>query len=50
MNTPGWWVRGWMNRPQRRNFHLQEVAILKTVDMEDVDFVDCKRKPHIYYW
>lgn len=49
MSTPSWWTRLTMNRPQRRFYHLLEHKALKS-DLEDFDFPDLKKKPHIYYW
>lgn len=47
MTTPSHWTRIMMNRPQRarENQQLRNIRVL-----EDFDFVDTKRKPHIYYW
>ena len=50
MSTPGWWVKMTMTKPQRRSQHLLEKQALKAVDIEDVDFPELGRKPHIYYW
>lgn len=50
MTTPGWWIRLTMNRPERREHHLLEKKILREIDIEDVDFPDLGRKPHVYYW
>ena len=50
MSTPSWWTKLCMIKPERRNAHLIEKAALKTADIEDVDFPDLGRKPHIYYW
>lgn len=50
MGTPGWWVRLYMNRPQRRAVHLWEKEVLKEADLEETDPINTKRKPHIYYW
>lgn len=49
-STPGWHIRMWMNKPQRRKHHLQEKACLKAIDIEEVDFPELGRKPHIYFW
>lgn len=49
MSTPSWWTRITMNRPQRRFYHLLEHKALMS-DLEDFDFPDLKKKPHIYYW
>lgn len=47
MSTPSWWTRMYMRRPQRarENQQLRNIRIL-----EDFDFVDTGRKPHVYYW
>lgn len=50
MSTPGWWIKMTMNRPERRGAHLLEKKVLCTPDIEEVDFPDLGRKPHIYYW
>ncbi len=50
MSTPGWWVKMTMNRPERREHHLLERKVLREIDIEDVDFPDLGRKPHIYYY
>jgi hypothetical protein len=39
-----------MHRPARANFRMQLRHILNTRCVDDVDFIDTKRKPHIYYW
>lgn len=49
-STPSAWTRIMMNRPERRAAHLQEIATLKVLDLEEVDFPDSGRKPHVYYW
>jgi hypothetical protein len=52
MNTPGWWTRLVMNRPQRRRCKLWERDALKTSpdSLDDLDKPIISRKPHIYYW
>ena len=50
MSTPSSWTKMMMIRPERRAAHLLEVEALKTADIEDVDFPDLGKKPHIYYW
>lgn len=47
MGTPSWWTQMFMNRPRRsaENQQLRNMG-----DVEDFDFVDVKRKNHIYYW
>jgi hypothetical protein len=49
-STPSWWTKMTMVKPERRNAHLLEVKALRTPDLEDVDFPDLGRKPHIYYY
>lgn len=50
MSTPGWWTKMTMTRPERRQAHLNEVRALKAADIEDFDFPDLGRLPHIYFW
>lgn len=50
MSTPGWWIKMTMNRPERRGAHLLEKKALRILDIEDVDFPNLGRKPHIYFW
>ena len=50
MSTPSWWVRMFMTRPQRVEQKRQMREIAKQQDLEEVDFVDTKRKPQVYYW
>lgn len=53
MTTPSWWTRLTMTRPERRANRLHEVAVVKSIDMEDLecfDFPDLGRKPHNYFW
>ena len=47
MTTPSWWTRLYMRRPQRarENQSLRNIRVL-----EDFDFVDTGRKPHVYYY
>ena len=49
MSTPSWWTRLTMNKPQRRYYHLLEHEALFR-DLEEFDFPDLKKKPHIYYY
>lgn len=52
MGTPMWWIRIWMNRPQRARGKAWEKKVMK-VEIEniiDVDIPGVGRKPHIYYW
>ena len=48
MTTPGWFVRIWMNRPQRRAVHLWERKALFS-DIEELD-QPVRKVGHIYYW
>lgn len=50
MSTPSWWTRLVMIKPERRSAHLQEKKVLLAEDIEDVDFPDLGKKPHIYFW
>jgi hypothetical protein len=53
MSTPSWWTRLMMTRPERRSNRLLEVAVVKSIDIEDLedfDFPDLGHKPHVYYW
>jgi hypothetical protein len=53
MNTPSWWTRMMMNRPQRREAHLWEREVSKIQDqeeLEEVDIPNVSHKPHVYYW
>ena len=52
MNTPGWWTRLVMNRPQRRKCKLWERDALKSSldSLDDLDKPIISRKPHIYFW
>ena len=52
MNTPGWWTRLVMNRPQRRRCKLWERDALKSSldSLDDLDKPIISRKPHIYFW
>lgn len=50
MTTPSWWINLRMNKPQRREAHMLEKKVLRVEDIEDLDFPNLKRKPHIYYW
>ncbi len=52
MTTPGWFVKEFMNRPQRRQGGAWEKHVVKLAP-EDVDLADTpsvSRKPHVYYW
>lgn len=48
--TPGWFVRTFMTRPQRRAVKLWERDAVKTTDIDRVDKPPHGHKPHVYYW
>jgi hypothetical protein len=51
-STPSWWTRMYMLRPERTRAN-RETAKIKRMpldQLEEVDVVDLKKKPHIYYW
>lgn len=45
--TPSWWTRMFMIRPRRTAENRQ---LRNIVDIDEFDFVDVKRKNHVYYW
>lgn len=47
MSTPSWWTHMFMIRP-RRSMENQQLRNIS--DLEDFDFVDIKKKNHVYYW
>jgi hypothetical protein len=52
MTTPMWYIREFMNQPQRAKGRQWEKSVLK-VDINDLDIIDypsVSRKPHLYYW
>lgn len=49
-NTPSWWTYMFMIRPRRTQENQQLKQLPYIEDLEDFDFVDVKRKNHIYYW
>lgn len=51
-NTPSWWTRLFMNRPQRAAAHTWEKRVVHLpVDLlEEVDLPNVSKKPHKYYW
>lgn len=50
-NTPGWWVRLFMTRPQRRESQrLCKLLEREIIDGDEVTFPLGSRKPHAYYW
>lgn len=52
MSEPSWFIREFMNQPQRARGKQWEKKIVKVSldDLIDVDYPDVSRKPHIYYW
>ena len=46
-STPSWWTRMFMIRPRRVDENRQ---LRNITDVEEFDFVDVKRKNHVYYW
>lgn len=52
MSTPGWFIKEFMNRPQRARGRAWEKKATKSA-LEDLDLLDTPsvgRKPHVYYW
>ena len=52
MNTPSWWTRLMMRKPQRRAGSIWERKAVLT-DFEgllELDTPNVSRKPHIYFW
>ena len=52
MTTPMWYIREFMNQPQRAKGRQWEKTVLK-VDINDLDIIDypsVSKKPHWYYW
>ena len=52
MSEPSWFIREFMNQPQRARGKQWEKKIVKVSldDLIDIDYPDVGRKPHIYYW
>lgn len=52
MTTPSWFIREFMNRPQRRASKVWEDTVIgkdiNNLDLEDPPVIG--KKPHIYYW
>ena len=48
--TPGWWVRIMMTRPQRRQVKLWERDAAKHLTWCDIDDPPHGCKPHRYFW
>lgn len=52
MTTPGWFIKEFMNRPQRASGRAWEKKAAESAP-EDLDLLDTPsvgRKPHVYYW
>lgn len=52
MPTPMWWVREFMNRPQRTRGKEWERKVVKSDvhSIIDLDPPTVSRKPYLYYW
>ena len=52
MSTPMWWVREFMNQPQRTRGKQWERKIVKcpVKELIDEELPSVSRKPHLYYW
>ena len=52
MPTPMWWVREFMNQPQRTRGKEWEKKVINTPvdELVDLDLPSVGRKPHLYYW
>ena len=52
MTTPGWFIKEFMNQPQRARGRMWEKRVNKTniEDLDLLDLPDVSRKPHLYYW
>lgn len=52
MTTPSWFIREFMNQPQRTRGKQWERKIVKCPfeELIDEDIPNVSRKPHIYYW
>lgn len=50
MNTPSWWVRLMMTRPQRKAGKTWERKAATALDIEELDTPSVSRKPHYYFW
>ena len=52
MPTPMWWIREYMNQPQRIRGKEWERQILRVSkeDLVDAELPSVSRKPHWYYW
>ena len=49
-STPSWWARMFMIRPRRNYENRQMHSVLNHEDLEEFDFVDLKKKNHVYYY
>lgn len=52
MSTPMWWIREFMNQPQRTRGREWERQIVKCPvdELIDQDLPSVSRKPHLYFW
>lgn len=50
MSTPSRWTHLCMIKPERRLAHMLEKKAMRIEDIEDMDFPDLGKKPHIYFW
>lgn len=48
--TPGWWIRLMMTRPQRRLAAVWQRKAETSRDLSALDDPPHGRKPHKYYW
>lgn len=48
--TPGWWTRLFMTKPQRRAAKLWERRAATSPDVEQEDLPPHGKKPHHYFW
>lgn len=50
-SSPGWWVKLFMTRPQRRvEAHFCSLLCKAPTDADEMTFPLGNRKPHEYYW
>jgi hypothetical protein len=50
MNTPGWWIRQYMTRPQRSRTQAVIAKVFKLADLEDAPEFPLAKKPFLYFW
>jgi hypothetical protein len=52
MNTPSWWTRMMMSRPQRKAGKTWErkASTTSVKQLDDADTPSVSKKPHHYYW